>query len=100
MAGVTTQCKTLTEVRECIDLLDAQIVTLLAERAKYVHEAARFKESRQGVIVPSRIEEIIARVRQLSIERGANPDLMERIYRSMIDAYIVSEQDVWDNLNG
>lgn len=37
-------CTTLEEVRNNIDRLDQQIVTLLAERGRYVSQAARFKK--------------------------------------------------------
>lgn len=99
MASATNHCETLDDVRENIDRLDAKIVELLAERMTYVHEAARFKNSREGVIVPSRINEIVSKVRAMAEGYNADPDLMENIYRSMIDAYIASEQKVWDDIN-
>ena len=44
-----TCCKTLGEVRSNIDRLDRDIVRLIAERGRYVHEAARFKIGRAHV---------------------------------------------------
>ncbi len=94
-----TQCKDLAEVRRNIDDLDTQIVALLSKRAGFVHQAARFKPTKADVVVPSRIEEIVLRVRHLAREHGADPDLMEHIYRSMIDAYIVFEAKTWTGLH-
>jgi isochorismate pyruvate lyase len=94
-----TACKSLQDVRENIDRLDAKIVALLAERSRYVCEAAKFKQEKKDVVVPERIEQIILRVRHLAIEHGADADVMERIYRAMIDAFIVHEAKIWQKLH-
>lgn len=92
-------CKTLDDVRDNIDRLDVKIVALLAERSRYVTEAARFKQEKKDVVVPERIEQIILRVRHLAMEHNADPDLLEKIYRSMIDAFIVHEAKIWQKLH-
>lgn len=94
-----TDCNSLAEVRERINQLDSRIVPLLAERAGYVRQAARFKRTKNAVVDTDRIEQIILRVRHLAIEENVDPDLMEHIYRSMIDAYIVFEAKEWTALH-
>ncbi|KMT55415.1 chorismate mutase [Pseudomonas fildesensis] len=84
-------CTTLDQVRENIDLLDQQIVTLLAERGGYVSQAARFKKDSDGVKAPQRVEQVITKVRDLSLEVGANPEVTEQVYRAMIAAFIEQE---------
>lgn len=84
-------CITLDEVRSNIDRLDQQIVTLLAERGQYVSQAARFKKDTDSVKAPQRVEQVIARVRNLSNTVGANPDVTEQVYRAMIAAFIQQE---------
>ena len=96
---MTERCETLQDVRRHIDRLDRQIVALLAERAGYVNQAARFKTTRADVVVPSRIEEIILRVRALAETHRTDPDLLEEIYRAMIAAFIRHEGKVWDELH-
>ncbi|HTH17279.1 MAG TPA: chorismate mutase [Magnetospirillum sp.] len=93
------QCKDLAEVRENIDRLDRQIVPLLAERAGYVEQAAGFKPTKAAVVDTDRIEQIILKVRHLANEEGMDPDLVEHIYRSMIDAYIIHEAKVYKNIH-
>ncbi|WP_142847889.1 chorismate mutase [Telmatospirillum sp. J64-1] len=88
-------CNSLQEIRDNIDRLDDQIVALLSERSGYVHQAAGFKETRANVVVPERIEAIATRVRGLAESHKADPDLMEAIYRAMIDCYIAYEDSVW-----
>jgi isochorismate pyruvate lyase len=84
-------CTTLDQVRENIDRLDQQIVTLLAERGGYVSQAARFKKDSDGVKAPQRVEQVITKVRDLSLEVGANPEVTEQVYRAMIAAFIEQE---------
>ncbi|NVZ71502.1 chorismate mutase [Pseudomonas costantinii] len=84
-------CTSLEQVRENIDRLDQQIVTLLAERGRYVSQAARFKKDTDGVKAPQRVEQVIAKVRGLSQTVGANPEVTEQVYRAMIAAFIQQE---------
>lgn len=92
-------CKDLAEVRENIDRLDRQIVPLLAQRAGYVEQAAGFKPTKAAVVDTDRIEQIILKVRHLANEEGMDPDLVEHIYRAMIDAYILHEAKVYRALH-
>lgn len=94
------ECRSIDEVRSHIDRIDAQIVPLLAERSRYVEQAARFKTDRHAILVPERIEQIILHVRHLAMEDGADPDLMEKIYRSMLDAFVLHEAKVWPQAHG
>lgn len=93
------ECRSIEEVRSHIDRIDAQIVPLLAERTFYVEQAARIKTDRHAVVVPERVEQIVLHVRHLAMENGADPDLIERIYRSLLDAFILHEAKVWPTLH-
>jgi isochorismate pyruvate lyase len=89
--NMAVNCSSLEEVRDNIDRLDQQIVSLLAERGHYVSQAARFKKDTDGVKAPQRVEQVIAKVRDLSHTLGANPDVTEQVYRAMIAAFIQQE---------
>lgn len=93
------ECRSIDEVRNEIDRIDAQIVQLLAERSRYVEQAARFKTDRHSILVPDRVEQIILHVRHLAVENGVEPDLMERIYRAMLDAFLLHEAKVWQQVH-
>jgi isochorismate pyruvate lyase len=84
-------CTSLEQVRTHIDRLDRQIVALLAERGGYVKQAAQFKKTTDDVKAPQRVEQVIAKVRALSEELGANPAVTEPVYRAMITAFIDAE---------
>ena len=47
-------CENLEEVREQIDLLDQQIVKLLATRSQFVQQAAQFKKTVAEAQAPQR----------------------------------------------
>ncbi len=84
-------CKNLEEVRDNIDHIDQQIVSLISKRGAYVKQAARFKNNKAEVQAPSRVSQVIAKVRNLSLDLGANPDIVEKVYREMIDGFIKEE---------
>ncbi|QLC72294.1 chorismate mutase [Pseudomonas sp. LPB0260] len=85
------QCQSLAQVRANIDRIDRQLVTLLAERGRFVSHAAGFKRNTEEVRDGQRVEQVIAGVRRLAEELGANPDVSEAVYRAMINAFIQLE---------
>ena len=92
-------CETLAEVRENIDRIDRQILTLMAERGQYVAEAGRFKANPAAVSDPARVEAIIAKVRKIAAEDGLSPEVAERTYRAMIEAFTDYEREDWIQRN-
>jgi len=85
-------CANLAEVRENIDRLDRQIVALLAERGRYVKDAARFKRDAFQVSAPQRQQEVIDKVKALAEKEGAYPEVVEAAYRALIAGFIAREQ--------
>ena len=47
----------------------------------------RFKKSIQDVQSPERVEQIIQKVRAQAVELGIDPDLVEQLYRAMIQQF-------------
>ncbi|MHC2437778.1 chorismate mutase [Bradyrhizobium sp. USDA 4451] len=88
-------CKTLSEVRGNIDRLDREIVRLMAERGRYVHEAARFKANPAQVEAPERAEAVVKKAMALAEADGLSPKVAEAAYRAMVRAFIDYEQGVF-----
>lgn len=84
-------CNSLQEVREHIDALDLEIVSLIAKRNAFIHQAAKFKVSVDEVKAPDRVGEVINNVRMAALERNLNPNLMTEIYTLMIHEMVESE---------
>lgn len=95
-------CKTLADVRQNIDALDDQIVALIAQRAMYVKDAARFKRDAFQVSAPARQEEVFAKARALAQrhDRGfAHLDeVVDATYRAMVAAFIANEQRYFEKM--
>ena len=83
--------KSLQQAREKIDQIDVALIELIASRQFYVDQAARFKRTAQDVQAPERVEEVIKKVRAAAVEQGTDPDLVESIYREMIQHFIRRE---------
>ena len=81
-------CQTMQEVRAGVNALDDILVPLLVERSGYMTQAAKVKNNENLVRDEARIQTIIDRVRPMAEAQGGNPDLMERLYRAMMECYI------------
>ena len=84
-------CTTMEDVRRFIDALDDVLVPLLVTRGGYMTQAARIKQCNTQVRDEDRIETIVARVRERAAAEGGDADMLEAIYRSMMEAYIAYE---------
>lgn len=93
------KCESLQDVRDNIDCLDDVIVGLLAERIDYVLQAAQFKETRGDVRIPKRIEFIVERVRKFGEAEGMDANMIESIYRHIMEESIAREEVRWDHIN-
>lgn len=84
-------CTPLEEVRRHIDHIDRDLVSLLARRGNLVNQAAAFKKTTAEVRAPSRVEDVIANVRAVAEECGASAEVVEKVYRAIIAAFIEEE---------
>jgi len=93
------ECRSLEEIRNNIDNIDNQIIKLIAERGSFVKQASKFKNNSQEVNAPQRVEAIIKKVKRLAFEYGANPDIIEKLYRNMIADFIALEMSEFNKEN-
>ena len=84
-------CTSIEEVRQRIDKIDRDLVTLLAQRGHLVTQAAAFKKTTDDVRAPARVEQVIEKVRAMANQAGASADVVEQVYRAMISAFIDEE---------
>lgn len=89
------KCYSLQEVRSQIDKIDRQIVELIAQRGHYVEQAAAFKKNMEGVEAPARVEEVIRTLTAYAGECGANPKVIENVFRTMIREFILAETEIF-----
>lgn len=90
-------CKSIEEIREAIDEIDYQILKLYQKRYAFVKEIVKFKTDEASVIAENRQEEVIAQRRVWAVELGLNPDLFEKIYRTLIHFNVQKELEILRN---
>ena len=90
----------LAGIRREIDRIDDDVVRLLAERAMFVKDAARFKRDAFQVSAPARQAQVFAHVRALAERHNPPfnggfdglPEVVEAAYRALVAGYIANEQ--------
>ena len=89
------ECRTMADIRAEIDRLDEELVALFAARAGYIDRAGQIKA---GAGLPARItprvEEVVANVRRHAVAHDLPPDLVEKLWRRLIDWSIAREESV------
>ena len=86
-------CTTMAEIRAEIDRLDETLVRLFAERAGFIDRAAEIKaEVDLPARIGSRVEEVVGNVRRHALAHGLPPDLVEKLWRRLIDWSIAREE--------
>lgn len=92
------ECESMAEVRQGVDALDRVLVTLLAERQRYMDAAARIKQDRDAVHDAARIEDVVSKVKASARAAGLSEEIAEPVWRTLIDRCIAYEFTVWDRL--
>ena len=89
------ECETMAQIRAEIDRVDRVLVALLAERTSYIDRAAQIKGPLQmPARITPRVEEVVANVRAEAAVHGLPPDLIEKLWRRLIDWSIAREEGV------
>jgi len=89
------KCENIEEIREAIDNIDKEIIRLIGRRFGYVKEIVKFKnKDRDSIVDKDRYNEVIENRRKLAVENGLNPDLIENIYKNLIDHFINKEIEI------
>ncbi|MCE2738695.1 MAG: chorismate mutase [Rhodobacter sp.] len=98
-----SDCATMADIRSEIDRLDEELVRLFAARAAYIDRAGELKATLglPARITP-RVEEVVANVRRHAVAQGLPPELVEKLWRRLIDWSIAREESVLgpDSLRG
>lgn len=87
------ECRTMDEIRVEIDRVDQGLVRLFSERASYIDQAARIKAAiRMPARIDERVEQVVGNVRCHAAEQGLPPDMIETLWRQLIDWSIAREE--------
>lgn len=90
-------CMSMADVRAAIDHVDTEIVTLFAERMRYIEAAARIKQERDAVRDEARKAEVIGHACRVAREHGFPEPLARQIYETLVEASIGYELERFDS---
>jgi isochorismate pyruvate lyase len=93
----------MADIRSEIDRLDEELVALFAARAACIDRAGKLK-ARLGLparITP-RVQEVVTNMRRHAVAQGLPPELVEKLWRRLIDWSIARGESVLgpDSLRG
>jgi len=86
------------EVREGVDALDRELVSLLVRRQAYMSAAARIKGSREAVYDAERIEDVVSKVLVEAARLGLSAEIAEPVWRELITQCIAFEFKKFDEI--
>lgn len=89
-------CNSMEELRDAIDALDVELVTLLARRQAYIERAAILKKDRNTVRDEARIEDVVQKVLAAAKQAGLSPAIAEAVWRVLIERSIQHEFQKFD----
>jgi chorismate mutase/prephenate dehydratase len=85
----------LKEIREHLDRIDSALVMLLAERMSFIPKVAEYKKKNNlPRYQPEREKEILASKRKLAEANNLNPDLIETLFKAIIEDAHRIEKDI------
>lgn len=76
------------EIRQDIDIIDYQIVELLAKRTQLVSVIGTLKNGIDSIRDRDREQEILNRVRNNALKKGVSPELAENIYQILFGHFV------------
>mgnify|MGYP005855671413 CR=1 FL=1 len=88
-------CKNLEDIRAEIDTIDRQIISLLAQRFGFVRAVTKYKKNdKDSIIAIERYNAVLQNRRKLAEEYQLDPDVIEKMYKLLLDYFISEEMKV------
>lgn len=87
------------DLREELDLLDNELIVLISKRFKLIEQAAIIKDDKSKIRDNERIENIISRLRGLAKDNSISADIVEKLWRFIIELSIDLEKEIFAKKN-
>ena len=81
----------LSKLRKKLDALDEKLLVILKKRVNLVNQVLKNKKYKNQIVDKKRIREIHKTIRKKSLKYKIDPDLTNRIWKSMIKGFIEYE---------
>lgn len=89
------KCESIEEIRKILDDIDFQIIGLLGKRLNYVKEIVKFKINEEDIVAIARQQEVIRLRRKWAEMNKLDPDLIEKIYKILIQFNVQKELKIF-----
>lgn len=90
------ECENIDDVRLAIDTIDKNIIQELSKRYLYVKEAAKYKKTTTDVKASDRVKSMLEKRRHWAIENDLSPDVIENMFKSLVEYFIDREMQEWN----
>ena len=91
------KCISVDEVRNQIDRLDKEIISLFSERHKYIEKIVQFKNDEVGIVALNRKEKVINERASWAEDHGLNGDVFQKIYTLLVESNIKRELEIFNS---
>lgn len=93
------ECRNIEEVRREIDGIDKEIIGLISKRRDFIQAIVKYKNNADEVYAADRYNAVIDERRKMAILHRLSPDIIEKIYRLMMDYFIEEQLDLLRDKN-
>ena len=80
--------KKILKIRKKLDKLDIALLNILKKRSKLIDIVIKNKKYKKEIVDKKRITIILKNIKKKSIQRKIDPRISEKIWKSMIKAFI------------
>ena len=91
------ECHNIEEVRQEIDEIDQAIISLIGKRFSFIKEIIKYKTNSDDVYAKNRYKDVISKRREIAASHYLNPDVIESMYRIMMDYFIKEQLELLKN---
>jgi len=89
----------LVNFRKTIDEIDEKIVEYIKERLEICKAVAEYKSQNNiPMMQPGRVQEVLNKRRELADKLSINPNLVENIYKLIVEEACILEDEIIDGL--
>lgn len=85
------KCTSVEEIRNEIDAIDQQIITLIGNRFLFVKEIVKYKSNAVDIKAQKRYDEVLKKRKEWATDNGLSPEIIEDIYKTLIHYFINEE---------
>ena len=86
----------LSKIRIELDKLDNLLIKIIKKRTNLVKKVLALKERKNQIVDQNRIDSILKNIKKKSIKNKIDPKITNKIWKSMISAYIDFERRNFD----